>query len=173
MDSGNNNRLDTFFRGDHVPYGRDFPGHVPTGRFSNGKISTDYLANIVGIKDVLPAFLDPHVTDNDLLTGVSFASGGSGLDPNTVSLTRVLDLGTQFDLFVEALRRIRNAVGEKRASDIVQNAVFVISVGTNDMLFNAYLSPRVNVRFDSVSAYQDFLLQNLHAFIQVCFILHV
>ncbi|KAK2377225.1 GDSL Lipase/Acylhydrolase superfamily protein [Trifolium repens] len=79
VDAGNNNHLNSLFRGDHLPYGCDFPNHVPTGRFSNGKISTDYLSQFLGIKDLLPAFLDPQVTDNDLLTGVSFGSGGSGL----------------------------------------------------------------------------------------------
>lgn len=174
IDSGNNNRFNTLFRGDHLPYGRDFPNHVPTGRFSNGKISTDYLANILGIKDVLPAYLDPHVTDQDLLTGVSFGSGGSGLDTNTVALARVLDLSTQFQLFEESFQRIRRVVGDEKANNIIQNALFVISIGTNDMLYNAYLLPARMIRYGSISRYQDFLLQNLQSFIQVnlCCILH-
>lgn len=172
IDSGNNNRLNTLFRCDHIPYGRDFPTHVPTGRFSNGKISTDYLTQILGIKELLPAFLDPQVTDRDLLTGVSFGSGGSGLDNRTVGLTRVLDLDTQFELFEKALMRIRNAVGDEKANDVVRKALFVISTGTNDMLYNAYMSPRLS-RYGSVSAYQDFLLQNLQNFIQVCILLYI
>ncbi|TKY56891.1 GDSL esterase/lipase [Spatholobus suberectus] len=166
VDSGNNNRFNTLFRGDHLPYGRDFPTHLPTGRFSNGKIATDYLAQILGIKDHLPAYLEPRVTDGDLLTGVSFASGGSGLDPNTVALARVLDLSTQLGLFEEALQRIRKAVGDEKANDVIQNSLFVISIGTNDMLYNAYLLPVRMIRYGSISGYQDFLLQNLHAFIQ-------
>ncbi|KAJ1375431.1 SGNH hydrolase superfamily [Sesbania bispinosa] len=166
IDSGNNNRFNTLFRGDHFPYGRDFPNHTPTGRFSNGKIATDFLTHMLGIKDLLPAYLDPHLTDNDLLTGVSFGSGGSGLDSRTVSSARAMDLATQFRLFEEAVMRIKKNVGDDKANDIIQNALFVISTGTNDMLYNAFLFPARIFRFGSVSAYQDFLLQNLQSFIQ-------
>ncbi|XP_057441774.1 GDSL esterase/lipase At2g40250 [Lotus japonicus] len=161
IDPGNNNHINTLFRGYHSHYSR-----VATGRFSNGKIATDYLTNILGIKDVLPAYLDPRLTDCDLLTGVSFGSGGSGLDNRTLALTRAMGLETQFELFEEALRRIRKIVGDEKTNDIVQNALFVISTGTNDMLYNAYLIPIRFIGYGSVSAYQDFLLQNLQAFIQ-------
>ncbi|KAK7300498.1 hypothetical protein RJT34_11343 [Clitoria ternatea] len=167
IDSGNNNGFHTLFRSDHLPYGCDFPHHVPTGRFSNGLIATDYLTHILGIKDVLPAYLDPLVTDGDLLTGVSFGSGGSGLDDHTVALTKVFGLSDQFKLFEECLQRIRRTVGDEKANDIIKNALFVVSVGTNDMLYNAYLSPaRMHHHYGSTPAYQDFLLQNLDAFIQ-------
>jgi len=36
VDSGNNNYLLTTARADSLPYGIDYPGHRPTGRFSNG-----------------------------------------------------------------------------------------------------------------------------------------
>lgn len=42
-DTGNNNHLRTFIRSNFPPYGKDFPGHKHTGRFSNGKISVDLL----------------------------------------------------------------------------------------------------------------------------------
>ncbi|XP_027368519.1 GDSL esterase/lipase At2g40250 [Abrus precatorius] len=166
VDSGNNNHFNTVFRGDHLPYGRDFPNHVPTGRFSNGKIATDYLTHMLGIKDVLPAYLDPLVSDSDLLTGVSFGSGGSGLDSETVNLAKVMNMSSQFDLFEEALQRIRDVAGDERAKNIVHNALFVISIGTNDVLYNAYLFPGRMIHYGSISAYQDFLLHNLHDFIQ-------
>lgn len=120
----------------------------------------------------MPAYLDPRLTDCDLLTGVSFGSGGSGLDNRTLALTRAMGLETQFELFEEALRRIRKIVGEEKTNDIVQNALFVISTGTNDMLYNAYLIPIRFIGYGSVSAYQDFLLQNLQAFIQVCILFY-
>ena len=43
VDCGNNNYLVTLARSDMPPYGRDFANHRPNGRFSNGKISVDYL----------------------------------------------------------------------------------------------------------------------------------
>ena len=43
MDPGNNNDLHTVVKANHPPYGKDFAGHVPTGRFSNGLIPTDFI----------------------------------------------------------------------------------------------------------------------------------
>ncbi|XP_019416346.1 PREDICTED: GDSL esterase/lipase At2g40250-like [Lupinus angustifolius] len=166
MDAGNNNHFNTPLRSDHLPYGRDLPQHVPKGRFSNGKLSTDYLVNILGLKELLPAFLNPNVTDNDLLTGVTFGSGGSGLDNLTTAVTGVLDLAKQFELFEEVLKRLRKVMGKEKAENVINNALFVISSGTNDMMYNAYGLPTRVLQFGSVQRYQDFLLQNLLSFIQ-------
>ena len=37
----------------------------------------------LGIKELLPAYRDPSLQPKDLLTGVCFASGGTGYDPLT------------------------------------------------------------------------------------------
>lgn len=37
----------------------------------------------LGIKELLPAYLDPTLQAEDLITGVNFASGGAGYDPLT------------------------------------------------------------------------------------------
>lgn len=46
VDSGNNNHLKTLVKCNFPPYGKDFQGGVPTGRFCNGKIPSDILGNI-------------------------------------------------------------------------------------------------------------------------------
>jgi hypothetical protein len=43
-------------------------------------------ASKFGVKKLLPAYLDPNLQIEDLLTGVSFASGGAGYDPLTSQL---------------------------------------------------------------------------------------
>jgi hypothetical protein len=43
-------------------------------------------ASQLGLKDLVPAYLGTNLTDDDLLTGVSFASGGTGYDPLTSTL---------------------------------------------------------------------------------------
>jgi len=42
-----------------------------------------FSASKFGVKKLLPAYLDPNLQLQDLLTGVSFASGGAGYDPLT------------------------------------------------------------------------------------------
>lgn len=43
-------------------------------------------AEELGIKEFVPAYLDTNLQAKDLATGVSFASGGAGFDPQTASL---------------------------------------------------------------------------------------
>jgi hypothetical protein len=43
VDTGNNNDLNTIAKCNFLPYGRDFNGGMPTGRFSNGKVPSDLL----------------------------------------------------------------------------------------------------------------------------------
>jgi len=46
VDTGNNNnRTTSFARSNFPPYGRDFEGGIPTGRFSNGKVPSDLIGN--------------------------------------------------------------------------------------------------------------------------------
>lgn len=43
VDVGNNNNNPfSLVKANFLPYGRDFAGHSPTGRFCNGKLATDY-----------------------------------------------------------------------------------------------------------------------------------
>lgn len=43
MDSGNNNNLRTFLKCNFAPYGKDFPGKIATGRFSDGRVPSDII----------------------------------------------------------------------------------------------------------------------------------
>ena len=79
MDTGNNNYIKTILKGNFLPYGQNFPGNVPpTGRFSNGKLVPDFLASALGIKDKVPPFLDPNLSDEELVSGVCFVSADPG-----------------------------------------------------------------------------------------------
>lgn len=110
LDPGNNNAI-TFkpVKANHRPYGCHFPGQKPTGRFSDGIILGD-LGDLVvlslGIKETLPAYLDPDLKDDDLATGVSFVSGGSGLDDLTSTNVNVFSMHSQLVYFKEYITRL-------------------------------------------------------------------
>ncbi|KAA8537494.1 hypothetical protein F0562_027102 [Nyssa sinensis] len=101
VDQGNNNNLSTLMKCDFPPYGKDFMGGKPTGRFSNGKTPADFLAEELGIKEYVPAYLDPNLQTKDLPTGVSFASGATGYDPQTPKRLQY-DIDAYTDLLVNS-----------------------------------------------------------------------
>ncbi|KAI4377902.1 hypothetical protein MLD38_015459 [Melastoma candidum] len=165
VDPGNNNYIPTTARADHLPYGRDLPNHEPSGRNTNGKLVTDFLASYLGLKELLPAYLDPRLSEKELISGVSFASAGMGLDEITCRRSNVLNMSTQLDNFDEAVKRMQRMFGPGETMRIVSDAIFILSAGTNDMLVNAY-NLRIGRSNISVTEFHDFLLQNTQLIIQ-------
>ncbi|MFS7933586.1 putative triacylglycerol lipase [Helianthus anomalus] len=47
VDAGNNNHIQTVLKSNFRPYGRDFFGGKATGRFSNGRVPTDFISESV------------------------------------------------------------------------------------------------------------------------------
>ncbi|KAK8642083.1 hypothetical protein V6N13_011445 [Hibiscus sabdariffa] len=165
VDPGNNNFVPTLFRSNFPPYGKDFRGQTPTGRFTNGKLSTDLVASYIGIKEYLPPYLDPNLSIEELMTGVSFASAGTGLDPLTAQISSVISLPKQLEYFEEYKTRVQSGIGKKRMEAIIKDAVFLVSCGTNDFVINYFTLP-IRRKNYTVSAYQKLVLQNLKQILQ-------
>ncbi|XP_050219305.1 GDSL esterase/lipase At1g23500-like [Mercurialis annua] len=163
LDTGNNNNLKTMSKCNYMPYGRDFPGGLPTGRFGNGKVFSDLMAEGLGVKELLPAYLDPNLQDEDLPTGVCFASGGTGFDPITSGIQNVIPPSQQLDNFKEYLSRLQNCVGKDRADEIIANAQFLISFGNNDLAIT-YFGTHLRLTQD-IPAYTSQLVSMASTFV--------
>ncbi|XP_075106358.1 GDSL esterase/lipase At5g45960 isoform X2 [Nicotiana tabacum] len=125
VDSGNNNYISTVIKCNFPPYGRDFLNHIPSGRFTNGRLVTDFAASYIGLKELVPPYLDPKLSLEELMTGVSFASAGSGFDPITAQLSGVIPLQKQLEYFKEYKRRLENAIVEERTKLLISKAAFL------------------------------------------------
>lgn len=86
VDTGNNNFIPTIARSNFWPYGRDYANGLPTGRFSNGRLATDFISEAFGLPPSIPAYLDKNCSIDQLATGVSFASAATGLDNATAGV---------------------------------------------------------------------------------------
>ncbi|KAK7302880.1 hypothetical protein RJT34_13777 [Clitoria ternatea] len=164
VDAGNNNYIGTPFKSNFPPYGRDFSNQVPTGRFTNGKLATDYIASYVGLKKLLPPYLDPNLNIEELMTGVTFASAGSGFDPLTPTISNVIPIAKQMEYFRECKKRVGDAVGKERMENHVKKAGYFISAGTNDFVLNYFTLPIRRGNY-TISAYHHFLIQHVKQFI--------
>jgi hypothetical protein len=98
------------------------------------------------------------------MTGVNFASAGSGFDDQTSQLANTLPMSEQVNLFKDYLLRLRNIVGDKDASRIIANSLIFISSGTND--FSHYYRSSKKKKMD-IGEYQDTVLQMVQARVKV------
>ncbi|KAJ9675068.1 hypothetical protein PVL29_024141 [Vitis rotundifolia] len=163
VDAGNNNNLVTVAKSNYPPYGRDFSGGISTGRFSNGKIPSDFIAELLGIKKLLPAYLDPSLQPSDLLTGVSFASGASGYDPLTSKIPSVFSLSDQLEMFKEYTGKLKAMVGEERTNTILSESLFLVVQSSNDIA-STYFAIRKK-QYDFAS-YADILVTWASSFLK-------
>ncbi|GFP90895.1 GDSL esterase/lipase at2g42990 [Phtheirospermum japonicum] len=157
VDAGNNNRISTMLKSNFRPYGRDFFGGRPTGRFSNGRIPPDFISEAFGLRPFVPAYLDPQYNISDFAEGVCFASAGTGFDNATSNVLNVIPLWREVDYFKDYQNKLKAYVGDTKASSIISEALYIISLGTNDFLENYYTLPSTRSKY-TVDQFQDFLI---------------
>ncbi|XP_042443272.1 GDSL esterase/lipase EXL3-like [Zingiber officinale] len=163
VDPGNNDVLATIIKCNFPPYGQNFESGA-TGRFSNGFIPTDLIAQRLGVKQLLPPYLGVDLSPEDILTGVSFASGATGYDPLTPTILNVIPMKKQLDLFSEYRSRLYSIAGADRGAEIISQALFVICAGSDDLANTYYITP-FRRNYD-VPSYVNLLISSASEFIR-------
>ncbi|OIT03686.1 PREDICTED: GDSL esterase/lipase EXL3-like [Nicotiana attenuata] len=169
VDQGNNNNIVTTpVKCNFPPYGKDFMGGMPTGRFSNAKTPPDMIAKELGLKELIPAYLDPNLKVEDLKTGVSFASGGSGYDPRTSTINSAIPLSAQLNHFKEYIGKLKELVGEEEGNYILNNSLFILVAGSVDIagLTGSYYEDVIRQKLYDIDSYTSLLASYAFDFVQ-------
>ncbi|KAI4327805.1 hypothetical protein L6164_020223 [Bauhinia variegata] len=139
VDVGTNNFLNTRAKANFPYYGIDFPHSTPTGRFSNGFNTADQIARLFGYKCSPPPFLalekHPYSFKKNILKGVNFGSAGSGIlrETGLRQWGEVVFLEKQVQQFALVQGNITETLGPKRTAYYLSKALFLISIGANDL----------------------------------------
>ncbi|CAI8596132.1 unnamed protein product [Vicia faba] len=165
VDVGNNNYLATVAKANFFPYGRDFVSHSPTGRFSNGKVVSDYTSELFGFPSYQPAYLSLTTKGNNLLNGVNFGSAGSGYYEFTAKKYQVLTLSQQLNYYKDYQKELVKIAGQSTALSIIYGSIYFVISGSADFALNYYTSPVLQTIYTPYQ-FSDILLQNYFNFIQ-------
>ncbi|CAJ1961198.1 unnamed protein product [Sphenostylis stenocarpa] len=141
VDNGNNNFLATEARADSPPYGIDYPTRKPTGRFSNGYHIPDFISQALGAESTLP-YLDPELKGEKLLVGANFASAGVGiLNDSGIEFVNIIRTYKQLQYWEEYQQRVNALIGPEQTKTLINEALVLINLGSNDFVNNYYLVP--------------------------------
>ena len=160
VDSGNNNNLSTSVKSNFAPYGSDFEGGKPTGRFSNGKTIADYIAIYYGLP-LAPAYKGLSEEEkNNITTGINYASASCGVFPDTGRrLGECLSLSVQVDLFKQTIDKNlkKNFKTKSELSKHLAGSLFMTAIGINDYVF--YYNKTTDPDEFANKLLHDFLMQ--------------
>ncbi|PSS33631.1 GDSL esterase/lipase [Actinidia chinensis var. chinensis] len=134
FDSGNNNFLLTLSKANFPPYGVNFTKREATGRFTNGKIFPDFIADFLGLP-----FPPPYKTIRISVkpTGLNYASGSCGILPETGrDLGKCLTMDDQINLFERTVKfeLPRYYQNSSELWGYLGKSIFVVTMGSNDYL---------------------------------------
>ncbi|PSS06127.1 GDSL esterase/lipase [Actinidia chinensis var. chinensis] len=171
VDVGNNNYLKiSLAKADFPHNGIDFLGKKPTGRFSNGKNSADFLAEKVGLVASPPPYLSLVSKSNKSnafpITGVSFASGGAGIFNGTDELFKqAIPLTKQVEHYATVYDNLVQKLGSASAQDHLSKSLFTVVIGSNDM-FGFFQSGSDVAKKTTAQQYVDSMVLTLKVVLQ-------
>ncbi|KAF9615221.1 hypothetical protein IFM89_022483 [Coptis chinensis] len=165
VDPGNNNYINTIQKigANYEPYGQNGFFQEPTGRFSDGRVVVDYIAEYANLP-IIPPFLLPSA---EFTHGANFASGGAGILSET-NRGVVIDLKTQLKNFEEVQKTLRENLGDEKTNELISEAVYFFSIGSNDYM-GGYLGNPVMQQNYLPEEYVGMVIGNLTNAIQVLY----
>ncbi|CAK7326336.1 unnamed protein product [Dovyalis caffra] len=154
VDAGNNFYISTVAKA-NFPNGIDFgnPIGIPSGRFTNGRTVTDILGEEVGLASFTPPYLAPTTTGEVILMGVNYASSASGILNDTEHFFGdQIHFDTQISNFAKTRQDIISRIGAQAAKKLLRQALFFVSVGSNDIIFGQWQNSSWNTLLDTISS---------------------
>ncbi|XP_020549180.1 GDSL esterase/lipase At5g03610-like [Sesamum indicum] len=111
------------------PYGITFPGK-PSGRFSDGRVLTDYIASFLGIRSPFPYRRLKNLNTNTIRYGINFAHGGTGVF-QTLQVDQP-NMTAQIDFFQQLVDK------NVYRSEELSSSIALVSLAGND--YSTYLA---------------------------------
>ncbi|MED6205066.1 hypothetical protein PIB30_014537 [Stylosanthes scabra] len=103
------------------PYGiSSYPDHRPTGRNSDGKVFTDYIANYLNMTAPIP---NAFRNESNIQNGINFAFGGTGVYDTHIDGP---NLTAQINSFEQLIQQ------KLFTKEDLQNSVVLVNAGAND-----------------------------------------
>ncbi|XP_022156042.1 GDSL esterase/lipase At5g55050-like [Momordica charantia] len=185
VDAGNNNYLNASAKANFPHNGVDFPHQQYTGRFSNGKIVPDFLAEEVSLP-LVPPYLsladeNGRVTNaTPFRTGVNFASGGFGILDETkqgfkkvpiknkveMEQDRPMPMSQQIAFYSSVYEYLVEELGSDAAQAHLSQSLFFIVAGSNDLF--AYYETDVHKHY-TPQAYVDLMVSTFESELKVLY----
>ncbi|KAM3201991.1 GDSL esterase/lipase [Capsicum annuum] len=164
FDVGNNNYIKTIVKANFPPYGRDFPKHISTGRFCNGKLASDFTAENLGFTSYPPPYLSKNAPGKNLMIGANFASGSSGYFDSTATLYDAIPLSKQLEYYKEYHKKLVVIAGKINSTSIINGSIHLISAGSSDFVQNYYINPLI-YKVYTPNQFSDILIKSYTKFI--------